>query len=77
MLMYSDGLSTFSLFIEKAPTGNLEGRAQRGATVAYLGRLDTQQGNFRVSAVGEVPVQTLERVALSLHKSPGEPANGR
>lgn len=77
MLMYTDGLSTFSLFIESAAAANLEGRAQRGATVAYLGRLDTRQGSYRVSAVGEVPVQTLERVALSLQKTNEGNASGR
>lgn len=67
MMMYTDGLAAFSIFIDKldAPT-QIEGRAQRGATVAYLGRVENVEGDYRVTVVGEVPPAALERVALSL-----------
>ncbi|BFM11680.1 MucB/RseB C-terminal domain-containing protein [Simiduia litorea] len=69
MLKYTDGLSAFSIFIDQIDSPSIiEGRAQRGATVAYLGRLESTRGNYRVTAVGEVPAPTLERVAMSLRE---------
>ncbi|MDN3639797.1 MucB/RseB C-terminal domain-containing protein [Simiduia curdlanivorans] len=69
MLKYTDGLSAFSIFIDRLDAPSIvEGRAQRGATVAYLGRLESSRGNYRVTAVGEVPAPTLERVAMSLRE---------
>lgn len=67
MLMFTDGMAAFSVFIEPihAPAA-VEGRAQRGATVAYLGRLQAGGRSYRVTAVGEAPVSTLERVALGM-----------
>jgi len=69
MMKYTDGLSAFSIFIDRLDAPSIiEGRAQRGATVAYLGRLESSRGNYRVTAVGEVPAPTLERVAMSLRE---------
>lgn len=64
MLMYTDGLSTFSVFL--APDDGeraIEGRAQRGATNAFMGQVLAGDQPFRVTVVGEVPVQTAEQVA--------------
>lgn len=69
MLMFTDGLAAFSVFIDKldAPS-TIEGKAQRGATVAYMGRAEGTHGDYRVTVVGELPLQSLERVALSLRE---------
>ncbi|AFU97881.1 MucB/RseB C-terminal domain-containing protein [Simiduia agarivorans] len=67
MLMFTDGMAAFSVFIESIESpAALEGKAQRGATVAYLGRLQSGSQSFRVTAVGEAPITTLERVALGM-----------
>ncbi|UTA46289.1 MucB/RseB C-terminal domain-containing protein [Simiduia sp. 21SJ11W-1] len=67
MLAYSDGLAAFSIFIDAIDTPSIiEGRAQRGATVAYMGKAELAGHNFRVTAVGEIPAPSLERVAMSL-----------
>lgn len=67
MLMFTDGMAAFSVFIELIDSPSaLEGKAQRGATVAYLGRLQSGDQSFRVTAVGEAPIPTLERVALGI-----------
>lgn len=64
MLMYTDGLSTFSVFLAPADGDRaIEGRAQRGATNAYMGQVAAGEQRFRVTVVGEVPVQTAEQVA--------------
>ena len=63
-LVFSDGLSVFSIFFD--PTGNQqlpEVQAQRGATVAQMIRIEAAGRNYLVSVVGEVPVETAQRVA--------------
>lgn len=71
MLMYTDGLTTFSVFIEliKGQVA-LEGRAQRGATVAYMSQLQSAQDAYRVTVVGEIPPLTAQRVAASIRSLP-------
>lgn len=66
-LMYDDGLARFSVFLE--PIGNESGidtRAQLGPTVAVSRRLTTPKGKVMVTVVGEIPLGTAERVALSM-----------
>lgn len=66
-LMYDDGLARFSVFLE--PIGNESGvdtRAQLGPTVAVSRRLNTPKGKVMVTVVGEIPLGTAERVALSM-----------
>lgn len=67
VLMYTDGLSSFSAFIEPvAAVAALEGRAQRGATAVYLSRLQVQDSYYRVTIVGEIPMQAAQRVASAI-----------
>ncbi len=67
VLMFTDGLTSFSVFIEPvAEVAALEGRAQRGATAVYLSRLQVGDEYFRVTVVGEIPLQTIQRVAASI-----------
>jgi hypothetical protein len=73
MLMYTDGLSAFSVFLE--PVGGqlmVEGRAQRGATNAYMGRVARNGQEYRVTVVGEIPIAAAERVAAGLGAHAGD-----
>ena len=66
-LMYDDGLARFSVFLEPlngAPVTDT--RTQLGPTVAVSRRLTTPQGEMMVTVVGEIPVGTAERIALSM-----------
>lgn len=61
---FSDGLATVSLFIEPADASEAspDGAMSMGATNTVLRRITDAQGTpWRVTAVGEVPTQTLER----------------
>ena len=66
-LMYDDGLARFSVFLEPlngAPV--IDTRTQLGPTVAVSRRLTTDQGDMMVTVVGEIPLGTAERIALSM-----------
>ncbi len=66
-LMYSDGLARFSVFLEPiSDAGVTEARTQLGPTVAVSRRLNTVDGEMMVTVVGEIPVGTAERIALSV-----------
>lgn len=66
-LMYDDGLARFSVFLESAKGADMnETRAQLGPTVAVSRRLNTVDGEMMVTVVGEIPVGTAERIALSV-----------
>ena len=62
-LVYSDGLASVSLFIEMkmAADENAEGLSSMGAANAYT----TIINGYLVTAVGDVPVQTVEMMAMS------------
>jgi sigma-E factor negative regulatory protein RseB len=66
MLMYTDGLANFSVFIE--PTTNVppEGVGQRGATSLFMSKVMRDQQLHRVSVVGEIPTLAAEQIALGL-----------
>ena len=71
VLMYTDGLTSFSVFIESVSAhSSLEGQARRGATVVYLQHLKSGENHYRVTVVGEVPLQTAQRVAAALVSKP-------
>ncbi len=62
--VFSDGLASFSVFIEKPGKGNMpEGASVVGATVAYAHRLKWKNHDYMVTVVGEVPVTTAMKVA--------------
>ncbi|WP_193164601.1 MucB/RseB C-terminal domain-containing protein [Microbulbifer hainanensis] len=64
MLVFSDGLSVFTVFIQRLGPGlDFKGRAIRGATVAYMDRLEVDGINYTVTVVGEIPDTTARRVA--------------
>ncbi|WP_312933721.1 MucB/RseB C-terminal domain-containing protein [Pseudomonas sp.] len=66
-LMYDDGLARFSVFLEPARSadGN-DIRTQLGPTAAVSRHLVTAKGPIMVTVVGEIPLGTAERVALSM-----------
>lgn len=66
-LMYEDGLARFSVFLEPVNDASVtETRTQLGPTVAVSRRLNTVEGQMMVTVVGEIPIGTAERVALSV-----------
>lgn len=66
MLMYTDGLTTFSVFIEEASGSIPEGVAQRGATLAVMDSLRHANKNYRITVVGEIPVVTAQKIAQNI-----------
>ncbi|MGZ0718132.1 MucB/RseB C-terminal domain-containing protein [Pseudomonas palleroniana] len=65
--MYSDGLARFSVFLESTDGASVtETRTQLGPTVAVSRRLNTVDGEMMVTVVGEIPIGTAERIALSV-----------
>ncbi|MFU8821247.1 MAG: MucB/RseB C-terminal domain-containing protein [Gammaproteobacteria bacterium] len=71
-LVYSDGLASVSVFVEPADATDqaLSGLSRMGAAHAFTLILDGQQ----ITAVGEVPPNTVERIARSLRAAEA-PAN--
>lgn len=72
-MVYSDGLATVSLFIEPAVAASeqAEGLSQIGAANAYTAIIE----GHMVTAIGEVPVRTVEVLAQSARpaRPPGRP----
>ncbi|WP_085675190.1 MULTISPECIES: MucB/RseB C-terminal domain-containing protein [unclassified Pseudomonas] len=66
-LMYDDGLARFSVFLEPVKDdAGADVRTQLGPTSAVSRRLNTPKGKVQVTVVGEIPLGTAERVALSM-----------
>ncbi|WP_213877220.1 MucB/RseB C-terminal domain-containing protein [Pseudomonas sp. dw_358] len=66
-LMYGDGLARVSVFIEPlAANETADTHAQLGPTAAVSRRLAGKGGDLLVTVVGEVPIGTAERIALSV-----------
>jgi len=66
-LIYDDGLARFSVFLEPLHGAAVaDARSQLGPTVAVSRRLTTDDGDVMVTVVGEIPLGTAERVAMSM-----------
>ena len=66
-LLYDDGLTRFSVFLEALKGASAQdARVQLGPTVAVSRRLNTPQGEMMATVVGEIPIGTAERIALSM-----------
>lgn len=66
--IYSDGLAHFSVFIE--PIDGLEiesGRRQLGPTAVVSRKVARSDALFMITVVGEIPLASAERMALSVH----------
>lgn len=67
MLVYSDGLSAFTVFVQKlGPEMNYKGRAVRGATVAYMDHIEVNGDRYTITVVGEIPDNTAQLVAQAV-----------
>lgn len=66
MLMYTDGLTTFSIFIEASTSYVPEGSGKRGATLAYMSRLSVNNKTYRVNVVGEIPIAAAAKIAQNI-----------
>jgi len=66
-MLFDDGLARFSVFLEPLNGATVtDTRTQLGPTVAVSRRLTTPQGEMMVTVVGEIPIGTAERIALSM-----------
>lgn len=66
-LVFTDGLAVFSIFIDSDNVINVPPmQAQRGATVAFLSRVEHQHKVYTICVVGEIPVETAKKVAQSM-----------
>lgn len=70
METYTDGLASFSLFINDRQDIHLGQPVWRGATVALMSVLTvTESEPLYVTVVGEIPVETARRVSLSIQRA--------
>jgi sigma-E factor negative regulatory protein RseB len=61
-ILYSDGLTNVSVFIEPSSNKKFARRSRVGASNSY----SLENGGFQVTAVGEVPAVTVEKIATSM-----------
>jgi sigma-E factor negative regulatory protein RseB len=61
-ILYGDGLANVSVFIATGKDKNIKQRSRVGASNAY----SVASGNYRVTAVGEVPAVTVQQIAESM-----------
>ncbi len=68
-LLYGDGLARFTIFLEPLNgVGAEDARSQLGPTAVVSRRISTSGGDMMVTVVGEIPMGTAERVALSMQE---------
>jgi len=68
-LTFSDGIAAFSVFIDAADDDvNSDMVAQTGATAAVMHKLQTTDGSYNITVVGEVPMETVKRLASSVEQ---------
>jgi len=68
VMVYSDGLATYSVFIEKVKDDAMpQGASQVGATVAYAIQREVAPHQYSVTVIGEIPPMTAMKVADSVH----------
>ncbi len=68
MMVFSDGLGVFTVFVQRLgpELKDFKGRAMRGATVAYMDRMEVKGVAYTITVVGEIPDATARRVASSI-----------
>lgn len=64
--LFSDGLATFSIFVEQAGGDTIEMSKRLGLTSVLVKVLPASASHYRVTLVGEVPLETLQYVASNL-----------
>lgn len=73
-LVFTDGLATISIFLEKLDGGApalLQGVSQRGSMNAFGKAID----GYQVLVVGEVPAATVQRIADAIRRDPESPSH--
>lgn len=66
-MTYGDGIAQFSVFLEPLHGAIVEdARTQLGPTAVISRRMTTVDGDVMVTVVGEIPLGTAERIALSM-----------
>ncbi|QKK03323.1 MAG: hypothetical protein HND55_12050 [Pseudomonadota bacterium] len=73
-LLYSDGLASFSIYIERADDAALSGRID---TVGPIHVYSAQSGGYQFTVVGKVPAATVDFVGRQLRRSGGAGARLR
>lgn len=63
-IVYGDGLATVSVFIAEGQDNSIARRSNVGASSSF----STQVGDHQVTAIGEVPSETVQRIATSMRK---------
>lgn len=61
-IVYGDGLATVSVFIAEGQDQSIARRSNVGASNSF----SIQVGNHQVTAIGEVPSETVQRIATSM-----------
>lgn len=61
-IVYGDGLATVSVFIAEQPDQEIARRSNLGASSSF----SIESGNYQITAVGEVPAETVQRIASSM-----------
>lgn len=70
---FSDGLATFSVFVEPVDVDAMPSGASRiGATTAYMKHVDLAGAGFLITVVGEIPPATAMRIAESVELNPDD-----
>ncbi|RMF19950.1 MAG: transcriptional regulator [Gammaproteobacteria bacterium] len=67
---YSDGLAALTIFAEPADEAMPEGGMRMGASVAYTTVRRLNGDKRRITVVGEVPLATARKIALSVGEAP-------
>lgn len=64
---YSDGLAHFSVFVEPLKDKNVAAtHLQLGPTTVLTRQMETQQGTYMLTVLGEIPPETAQRLAHSV-----------
>lgn len=69
LVMYSDGFSTVTVVLEPVDADlqiPADGKARRGATVAYIRPLEINGQPYLLTVVGEVPLMTAQKIARNV-----------
>lgn len=68
-IVYGDGLANVSVFVAEEPQEDIARRSTLGASNAF----SIKRGNYQITAVGEVPAETVQRIATSMRLGTQEP----
>jgi len=63
-IVYGDGMATVSVFISEMQENEIRQSARRGASSSYSTEID----GYQVTAVGEVPAETVRLIASSMRR---------